>query len=87
MAVESNRMMEAIGASLIVVSSVSSLLFLPRLFDLYSTSASVVVPFASVLGFAGLAGIALFMVAMRGLLATTKKLAYLLRRFTGCLPA
>jgi uncharacterized membrane protein len=73
MAVESNRMMGAIGASLIVVSSVSSLLFLPRLFDLYSTSASAVDPFASVLGLAGLAGIVLFMVAMRGFASDYKE--------------
>jgi uncharacterized membrane protein len=66
MAVESNRMLGGIGASLMVVSAVSSLLVLPRLFDPYSTGASTVSPISTILGLAGLAGIILFMVAMRG---------------------
>ena len=58
MAVESNRMMGGIGAALIVVSAVSPILVLPRLFDLYSTSAGLASPFSTVIGLAGLAGIA-----------------------------
>jgi uncharacterized membrane protein len=66
MAIESNRMLGGIGASLMVVSAVSSLFVLPRLFDLYSTGATEASPFSSVLGLAGLAGIILFMIAMKG---------------------
>lgn len=66
MAVESNRMLGGIGALLLVVSAVSPLLVLPRLFDLYSTSAGAASPFLSILGLAGLAGIILFMIAMKG---------------------
>jgi uncharacterized membrane protein len=66
MAVGSNRMLGGIGALLLVVSAVSPLLVLPRLFDLYSTGAGVASPFLSVLGLSGLAGLILFMVAMRG---------------------
>jgi hypothetical protein len=58
MAVESNRMLGGIGAALIVVSAVSPILVLPRLFDLYSTSAGLASPFSMVIGLAGLAGIA-----------------------------
>jgi uncharacterized membrane protein len=65
MAVGSNRMLGGIGALLLVVSAVSPLLVLPQLFDSYPTS-SAVSPFSSVLGLAGLAGIVLFMVAMKG---------------------
>ena len=72
MAVESNRMLGGIGAALIVVSAVSPILVLPRLFDLYSTSAGLASPFSTLLGLAGLAGIILFMVAMRGFAADYK---------------
>jgi uncharacterized membrane protein len=65
MAVGSNRMLGGIGALLFVVSALSPLLVLPRLLDLYSTS-SAVSPFSWVFGLAGLAGLVLFMVAMRG---------------------
>jgi uncharacterized membrane protein len=65
-AVGSNRMLGGIGALLLVVSAVSPLLVLPRLFDLYSTGAGVASSFLSVLGLSGLAGLILFMVAMRG---------------------
>jgi uncharacterized membrane protein len=66
MAIESNRMLGGVGALLLVVSVVSSLLDLPRLFDPHSTDTSALTPFSSVLGLAGLAGLILFMVAMRG---------------------
>jgi len=65
MAIASNRMLGGIGALLFVVSAVSPLLVLPWFFDSYSTSL-VVSPFSWVLGLAGLAGLILFMVAMRG---------------------
>ena len=66
MAVESNKMLGGIGALLLVVSAVSSLLVLTQVYDLYSTGAAAASPFSSVLGLAGLAGIILFMIAMRG---------------------
>jgi uncharacterized membrane protein len=66
MTIESNRMLGGVGASLIVVSALSSLFALPPLFDLYSTGTTAASPFSSVLGLAGLAGIILFMVAMKG---------------------
>jgi uncharacterized membrane protein len=66
MAVGSNKMLGGIGALLLVVSAVSPLLILPRIFDPYSTVSNEATPFLSVLGLAGLAGIILFMVAMRG---------------------
>jgi uncharacterized membrane protein len=66
MAVGANRMLGGIGALLLVVSVVGPLLALPRLFDLYSTGAGAASPFLSVLGLAGLAGIILFMIAMKG---------------------
>ncbi len=65
MTVESNRMLGGVGASLIVVSAIGPLLVLPMLFDEYPTSASSASPFSTILGVAGLAGIILFMVAMR----------------------
>jgi len=66
MAIESNKMLGGIGALLTVVSAISSLFVLPRLFDLYSTGAAMASPFSAVLGLAGFAGIILFMIAMRG---------------------
>jgi uncharacterized membrane protein len=68
MAVSSNRMLGGIGASLFVVSAFSPLLVFPRLFDFYATgnSAGAASPFLSVLGLSGLAGLILFMVAMKG---------------------
>jgi uncharacterized membrane protein len=68
MAVSSNRMLGGVGALLLVVSAFSPLLFLPQLFNFYSTgsSGSTLSPFLSVLGLAGLAGLILFMVAMKG---------------------
>ena len=66
MAVESNRMMGGVGASLLVVSAVGPLLVFPRLFDLYSPDAGALTPFTSILGLAGLAGLILFLIAMRG---------------------
>jgi uncharacterized membrane protein len=65
MAVGSNRMLGGIGALLLVVSAASPLLVLPRFVDLYSASSDVS-PFSWVFGLAGLAGLVLFMVAMRG---------------------
>jgi hypothetical protein len=55
MAVESNRMLGGVGAALIVISAVSPILVVPRLFDAYSTSAALASPFSTVLGLAGLA--------------------------------
>jgi uncharacterized membrane protein len=68
MAVSSNRMLGGIGASLFVVSAFSPLLVFPRLFDFYATgnSTGAASPFLSILGLAGLAGLILFMVAMKG---------------------
>jgi len=68
MAVGSNRMFGGVGASLLVVGAFSPLLVFPRLLDMYSTGAiaSASSPFLSVLGLAGLAGLILFMVAMKG---------------------
>jgi len=66
MAIGSNRMLGGIGALLMVVSAVSPLFVLPQLLDFYSTGTAVTSPFSSVLGLAGLAGIILFMVAMKG---------------------
>ena len=68
MAVGSNRMLGGVGASLLVVSAFSPLLVLPRLLDYYSTGAMTgdSSPFLSVLGLAGLAGLILFLVAMKG---------------------
>ena len=65
MAVESNRILGGIGAVLIVVSALGPLLVLPMLFDEYPTSAILASPFSTILGVAGLAGLILFMVAMR----------------------
>jgi uncharacterized membrane protein len=59
-------MLGGIGAVLFVVSAVSPLFVLPRLFDPYSTDTGALTPFASVVGLAGLAGLILFMVAMKG---------------------
>ena len=64
MAVGSNRMLGGIGALLLVVSAISPLLSFPLLFGVYSTGFGVYV-FSPVLGLAGLAGIVLFMIAMR----------------------
>jgi uncharacterized membrane protein len=68
MAVSSNRMLGGVGASLLVVSAFSPLLVLPRLLDYYSTGTMTGAssPFLSVLGLAGLAGLILFLVAMKG---------------------
>ena len=66
MAIEANRMLGGVGSALIVISAVSPILVLPRLSDMYSTSANVISPVSSVLGLASLSGIILFMVAMRG---------------------
>jgi len=66
MAIGSNRMLGGIGALLMVVSAVSPLFVLPQLINFYSTSTATASPFSSVLGLAGLAGIILFMVAMKG---------------------
>ncbi|MBN1358683.1 DUF996 domain-containing protein [Candidatus Bathyarchaeota archaeon] len=65
MTVESNRILGGIGAALIVVSAFGPLLVLPMLFDEYLNSGPLASPFSSILGLAGLAGIILFMVAMR----------------------
>ena len=65
MTVESNRILGGIGAVLIVVSALGPLLVLPMLFDEYPTSAILASPFSTILGVAGLAGLILFMVAMR----------------------
>jgi len=68
MAIGSNRMLGGVGASLLVVGAFSPLLVFPRLLDMYSTGAiaGASSPFLSVLGLAGLAGLILFMVAMKG---------------------
>ena len=65
MPVESNGMMGGIGAVLIMVSSISPVLVLPALFSAYPTVASTLSPFSSAVSLAYLAGIILFMVAMR----------------------
>jgi uncharacterized membrane protein/ribosomal protein L40E len=68
MAVSSNRMLGGVGASLLVVGAFSPLLVLPRLLEFYSTGTitGTSSPFLSVLGLASLAGLILFMVAMKG---------------------
>jgi uncharacterized membrane protein len=65
MTVESNRMMGGIGAALIVVSAISPIFSFPALFSTCATVASTLSPFASAVSLAWLAGIILFMVAMR----------------------
>jgi len=66
-------MLGGIGAALLVVNAASSLLILPQLLDPYLTS-SAVSPFSWVVGLAGLAGLILFMVAMRGFASDYKDL-------------
>jgi uncharacterized membrane protein len=66
-------MLGGIGALLMVVNAVSPLLILPQLLDPYSTSSGVS-PFSWVVGLAGLAGLILFMVAMRGFASDYKDL-------------
>jgi uncharacterized membrane protein len=65
MTVESNGMMGGIGAVLIMVNAISPILVLPALFSAYPTVASMLSPFSSAMSLAWLAGIILFMVAMR----------------------
>jgi hypothetical protein len=65
MTVESNRMMGGVGGALIAVNAVSPVLVLPPLLSSYPTFASTLSPFSWTVSIAWLAGIILFMVAMK----------------------
>ena len=65
MTVEANRTMGGTGAALIVVNAISPILTSPALLSSYPTVASTLSPFTWAVSAAWLAGIILFMVAMK----------------------
>jgi uncharacterized membrane protein len=65
MTVEANRTMGGAGAALIVVNAISPILTFPSLLSSYPTVASTLPPFTWAVSAAWLAGIILFMVAMK----------------------